>query len=162
MFGSKKLCITFRFILVVHNFWGRRLHVSLENHPSLYFIIFLSRYHPWGRILGRNWDKSLKIFPPSIRSHLHERILLPSLLWQKWLEIGLDTFYTETLNLRLSRLYPETSTKWYLMNLASSLLILYMLYSTYLHNPLFYQIFLAARSLLLGLLFGFSLFPDFL
>ncbi len=42
-----------------------------------------------GRILGRNWYKILKSFPPCYYSHLYLRILFTPLLEQKWFEIGL-------------------------------------------------------------------------
>ncbi len=63
---------------------------------------------PWGRILGRNWDKSLKSFPPCYSQSLMYFTPPPPPLEQ-------ELFDTDCMRKpqiwELSRLWPEASTK---------------------------------------------------
>ncbi len=64
-----------------------------------------------GRILRRNWDKSLRNFPPwySLSTLLMDFTPPPPTLEQKWFETGLQwkKLYTETSSLRTLKIMPK-------------------------------------------------------
>ncbi len=70
---------------------------------------------PWGEILGRNWDKSLKSFLLAILSHLYKRILLPPTLSKSGLKLVCCMRNPQVWE--LSRLCQEPSTKLYVHEL---------------------------------------------
>ncbi len=72
-----------------------------------------ARRYSWGRILGRNWDKSLKSFPPCYSQSPLLTDFTP--LEQKWFEAGLwyKNCVQKSQVWELSRLCPETLTKLY-------------------------------------------------
>jgi len=72
-------------------------------------------------ILVRNWDKSIKSFPPCYSQSPLLRILLPPTLEHKWFETGLLCKHCiqKPQVWELSRLYPEPHHICMLMNSAS-------------------------------------------
>ncbi len=89
--------------------WTRhRLYVSYSG-KSRRFTRFLSR----GRILGRNWYKSTKEFPPLLFIVTSAKGFNPPPPWTKWFEAGLSCNHCirKPQVWELSRLCPETSTK---------------------------------------------------
>jgi hypothetical protein len=87
-------------------------------------------YENWGRILGRNWEKSLNSFPPcySQSSLLTDFTPPPLPPGQKWFETGKPKVW------ELSRLCPETSTKLYVHEFCFHIRtnIVYVPHNTYL------------------------------
>ncbi len=82
--------------------WTRRKKVRIRYITCL--KIFLNVY--WGRILERNWDKSLKSFPPCYsQSPLRTDFIPPE---QKWFETCMKCKHCvqEFQVLELSRLCP--------------------------------------------------------
>ncbi len=77
------------------NFWFVVMLLSLEVNQLLncrWIHVLTLIIEPFctarGRILGRNWHKSLKSFPPCYSQSRLLRILLPPPPWAKWLETG--------------------------------------------------------------------------
>jgi hypothetical protein len=75
-------------ILTVRN-WGGRVKGGMSRRGKRMCSVGAVRWYAVraryrGRILGRNWDKSLRVFLFAIHSHLYKRILPPPPLEQKW------------------------------------------------------------------------------
>jgi hypothetical protein len=49
----------------------------MQYFSSIFSFVLKYCMHCWGRILGSNWDKLLRVFLLAIHCHLYKRILSP-------------------------------------------------------------------------------------